>query len=97
MRLSDETNEFLNVLAKILFQCFVFNIALLLLWVYLIIFFGDFVFSWHARFFEISREQFYAAHYTAMAVYKIMIFGFLLLPLVAIKQVQWKARESVPK
>lgn len=56
------------------------NYGVLLVWALFLLFAPDFVFRLHARFFNLSRTQFDAIHYSAMAAYKLLILVFNLVP-----------------
>jgi hypothetical protein len=45
----------------------------------------DWIHRFHGRWFRMSVEQFDAIHYTAMAVYKIGVLLFNLVPYVALR------------
>ncbi|MGM0563557.1 MAG: DUF6868 family protein [Pseudomonadota bacterium] len=61
-----------------------FNYALLLFWALMMLFASNTVYRLHSRWFPISRENFNAIHYAGMAFYKILIFVFCLMPLLAL-------------
>jgi hypothetical protein len=62
----------------------VINYAILLLWFLVFRFAHDWMYRVHSRWFRLSMEQFDAAHYAAMSIYKIGILLFNLVPYVAI-------------
>ncbi len=70
----------IELVRKFLAWCTVFNMALLLVWVGLVAFAGDWVFRRHQPWFRVSRETFDAVHYAGMAFFKIVIFVFNLVP-----------------
>jgi len=56
----------------------------LLLWWFLVFRFAlDWIHRFHGRWFRMSVEQFDAIHYAAMAVYKMGVLLFSLVPYVA--------------
>ena len=61
-----------------------FNYALLLFWALMILFASDAVHGLHNRWLPLSKEWFFAIHYAGMALYKILIFVFCLMPLLAL-------------
>ena len=66
-------------------QCFfgwstVLNYALLLYWFLFIWLAHDWLYRFHSRWFELSRDRFDAIHYAGMMIYKLMIFFFNLIP-----------------
>ncbi|GAB2489102.1 DUF6868 family protein [Arenimonas alkanexedens] len=60
------------------------NYGILLAWFLMFAFAKDFLFGLHGRWFRLPPDQFDAIHYTSMAVYKIGIFLFNLVPLIAL-------------
>jgi hypothetical protein len=75
----------LDVIAGILIRCFLGGMALLLVWVAWFVLAGDWIYQIHSRWFQIPRQSFDAIHYAGMAVTKIAIILFFLLPWIAIK------------
>ena len=61
-----------------------FNYAILLLWFGVFRWRYDWLLGLHRRWFRLSQAQFDAIHYAAMAVYKIGILLFNLVPLLAL-------------
>ena len=64
--------------------CAVINYALLLLWFLFFSFARDWMHRFHGRWFRIPADQFDVIHYTAMAIYKLGIIVFNLVPYVAL-------------
>ena len=62
----------------------VLNYAVLTLWFAAFVLAGDALYRLHARWFGISREVFDALHYAGMAIYKIGVLLFLLVPWVVL-------------
>ena len=89
---SANLDESLRVVATILLWCFGLGLVLLLMWFGLLVFMGDFVYNVHARFFQISRQQFDSLHYLAMILAKMAVFGLFLFPYVGIRVVLRKTR-----
>jgi hypothetical protein len=73
-----------DLVKDVLLWCTIINYVVLFLW------FGAFVFahSWllnlHGRWFRMSEERFNGIHYLGMAIYKIGILLFNLVPYVAL-------------
>ena len=65
--------------------CAVLNIGLLLYWLVLLKFAHEWVYRFHSRWFELSRQTFDAIHYAGMAFYKICIFLFNLTPYLVLR------------
>lgn len=47
----------------------------------------DFIYRLHSKWFRLSSEQFDALHYGGIALYKIGILPFNLVPLIALRTV----------
>ncbi|QPK61815.1 hypothetical protein IVG45_13170 [Methylomonas sp. LL1] len=67
-----------------LLWCTVINYGLLLFWALLFITAHDWLLRLHGRWFHLSIEKFDAIHYSGMAIYKIGIFLFNLVPYIAL-------------
>lgn len=74
----------LEQIREILGWCCLLNLGLLLWWWMFLIFAHDFVYRFHTRWFELSRERFDAIHYSGMAFLKIGVLAFQLAPYVAL-------------
>jgi hypothetical protein len=68
----------------ILLWCTVINYAVLLLWFLCFSLAHDWIHRLHARWFRLPADQFDAIHYAGMAIYKIGILLFNLVPYVAL-------------
>lgn len=64
--------------------CTVINYGILLFWALIFITAREWMYRLHGRWFRLSAEQFDAIHYIGMAIYKIGIFLFCLVPYVAL-------------
>lgn len=60
------------------------NYALLLFWAGMFLLARDWMYRLHGRWFTLSEETFDAIHYGGMGLYKIGIFLFNLMPLLAL-------------
>lgn len=69
---------------SVLLWCVVLNYAVLILWFVAFIFAHDWIYKTHLRWFSLSVEAFDTIHYTGLAIYKIGILLFFLIPLVAL-------------
>ncbi len=85
--------ECLDATAGILIRCFLGGMALLIIWFAGYAAAGDWIYQVHTRWFQIPRQTFDAIHYTGMAVTKIAIILFFLLPWIAIQLISGKKRE----
>jgi len=74
----------IEVVRTILLWCTVINYGILLVWFLAFVLARDWMQHLHGRWFRLSREQFDAVHYAGMAVYKIGILLFNLVPLVVL-------------
>ncbi len=68
----------------VLLGCVVINYAVLITWFAAFVLAHDWIYGMHLRWFSLSAETFDAIHYAGLAVYKIGILLFLLIPLIAI-------------
>lgn len=83
----EEQNNLLEAVAGVCLWCFVLSICLLLLWFVFYLVVGDWVYSIHSRWFELSKNEFERLSYYGMAFIKTVTFLFFLFPYVAIKLV----------
>jgi hypothetical protein len=90
MESKQDYQEWLHVIAGILLRCFLGGMGLLLVWFAMFVFAGDVIYTVHARWFQIPRQTFDAIHYAGMALTKIAIILFFLLPWIAVKLVSGK-------
>ena len=60
-------------------------IGVLVVWIWLFILARDFMQRLHGRWFQLSRQQFDVIHYAGMAVFKLGIILFNLVPYVALR------------
>lgn len=75
----------LELARTVLLWCAAINYGVLLLWFLVFVFAHDWMRGLHGRWFRMPVEQFDAIHYAAMAVYKIGILLFNLVPYVALR------------
>ena len=69
---------------ELLGWCTLINVAILALWGAFFFLAHDWMYRLHGGIFKFSVKTFDAIHYTTMAVYKIGIFLFNLVPYVAL-------------
>jgi hypothetical protein len=69
---------------EVLLWCTIIDYGVLLVWFLAFVFAHDWLHRMHGRWFHLSRDQFDALHYGGMAVFKIGILLFNLVPLVAL-------------
>ncbi len=64
--------------------CTIINFGMLLLFSTVLMLAGDFIYRLHVTWFPMSREIFNIIVYSILAVYKIIIFAFNLIPWIAL-------------
>ena len=74
----------MQVLTSFFLWCTILNVGLLVISFLLLNFMGDFAYKMHRKWFPISRETFNIAIYSFIGIYKIMVFVFNVVPLVAL-------------
>ena len=72
----------------VLLWCVVINYGVLFVWFLFFVLAHDWLYRLHGRWFHLSVEQFDALHYTGMALFKIGILLFNLVPYVALHLVR---------
>ncbi len=75
----------IELLTQFLGWCAVLNIALLLWWVFFMIFAHDWVYKIHTSWFYLNTERFDAIHYAGIAFYKLSIILFNVAPYLALR------------
>ncbi|MBM4331809.1 MAG: hypothetical protein FJ117_11410 [Deltaproteobacteria bacterium] len=68
----------------VLLWCLIINVGLLLWWFLVFSLAHDWVYRIHGRWFTLSEERFDAIHYLGMAIFKIAIFMFNIVPYIAL-------------
>ena len=74
----------IEMLRRFLLWCAIINYAVLLIWFFLFVKAHDFVYKLHGKWFRLSKERFDALNYGGMAVYKIGVLLFNVVPLIAL-------------
>ena len=69
---------------RFLLSSVLINYIILMIWFLAIIFARDWIKQVHGKWFNLSDETFDAIHYGGMAVYKVGILLFNLVPLIAL-------------
>ena len=67
-----------------LLRCAAINYAVLLLWLGVFVFAHDWTYRMHSRWFRLTPEAFDAVNYGGVAVYKIGIILFFIVPAIAL-------------
>jgi hypothetical protein len=82
-----ESNTLVTLQSAInfLLWCTLLNYAVLLVWFAAFAFAHGWMRTLHGRWFHLSQERFDSIHYAAMAVYKIGILLFNLVPYLALR------------
>jgi hypothetical protein len=74
----------MNEIKDFLLFCTIVNYVMLLIWAGAFILAHDWMYKLHSRWFKIPVETFDAIHYAGLAVYKIAVILFNLVPLIAL-------------
>ncbi len=77
-----------EVVRDVLAWCSVINMGILLFWMLWLKLAHDFVYRIHGKWFGLSEEMFDAIHYAGMALFKICIFVFNIVPYLALRIVE---------
>jgi hypothetical protein len=78
----------IEVMHSFLLWCTAINYGILLLWFLLFVLAHDWIHHIHSLRFRLSGDQFDALHYGGMAIFKIGIILFNLVPLIALSIVR---------
>jgi hypothetical protein len=71
-------------LQSFLIWCACINYAILIVWFGVFVFAHDRLYRMHSRWFRLSIEMFDALNYIGVAIYKIGIMLFVVVPLIAL-------------
>ncbi|PTU73866.1 hypothetical protein DBO85_13990 [Pseudomonas mangrovi] len=74
-----------DALAELLLWCSLAHYVILLLWFAGFVCARERILRLHGRWFRLSENQFDAIHYSAMAIYKLLILFFGLVPAIVLK------------
>jgi len=74
----------IEFMREFLLWCTIINFGLLIVWWLGFVVARDWMHRLHGKWFRLSDERFDAAHYTGMAVFKIGIMLFNLVPLIVL-------------
>ena len=75
----------IEMIRETLLWCSIINMGLLLWWFLFFSLAHDWLFRYHSRWFSLSIERFDSIHYIGMAVFKLGIFLFNLVPYIALR------------
>jgi ABC-type uncharacterized transport system permease subunit len=73
-----------DIARSCLLWCTIINYVILLVWFLTFVLAKDWLHRLHGRWFHLSGEQFDAIHYAGMAVYKVGILLFNLVPFIVL-------------
>ena len=82
---AEEMSNRLDVVAEIFLRCFLFSLALLIVWFMSYVVGGDWIYSIHSKWFDLSKHEFALMNYYGMALVKLCAIVLFLLPYSAIK------------
>lgn len=74
----------IEMLRGFLLWCAIINYGILLIWFLLFAKAHDFVYNLHGKWFRLSKERFDALNYGGMAIYKIGVLLFNVVPSIAL-------------
>jgi hypothetical protein len=74
----------IEVTRNFLLWCTVINYGILMVWFLFFVFAHDWILRIHGRWFRLSNDQFDALHYAGMAIFKVGIMLFNLVPFVVL-------------
>lgn len=75
----------IEVVRDLLAWCTVINYVILLIWFFFMALANDWMFRIHTKWFKIKKEKFDEIHYLGMAIYKILILLFNLVPYLTLR------------
>ncbi|MGJ0490043.1 DUF6868 family protein [Methylobacter sp.] len=74
----------IELMRDVFLWCAIINYGVLLFWALLFIAAHEWLYQLHGRWFRLPVERFDAVHYAGMAIYKIGILLFNLVPYIAL-------------
>ena len=74
----------IDIIRSTLGWCTVINYGVLMVWVLVFMYAHDWMHRLHSQWFRLPAEQFDAIHYAGMAIYKLAILLFNLIPYIAL-------------
>ena len=75
----------MELIRAVLAWCTVINLGLLIYWFVIFTLAHDWIYRFHGKWFKLSVDQFDAVHYGGMAVFKIGMILFNLVPYLALR------------
>ncbi len=83
--MSTERNDSFEILAGVLFRCWIFGFVVLLFWLGAVLLAGDFVLGVHADLFGLTESQLRTIHYCGMGLTKLVVGLFFFIPWVSLR------------
>ena len=80
---NEQLRSVVALISKFLLWCLLLGFALLLLWFLLFLLGGDFAYGIHGDMFDLTKHEFDVMNYHGMALLKMTIFVFFLIPWIA--------------
>ena len=90
--MSDQTNELLEVVAKVLLWCWIFGFIVFLFWLGAVTLAGDLALGVHGDVFGLPRPQLDVIHYCGILLTKLVVGLFFFIPWLSIKLVLRKRK-----
>ena len=75
----------MDIFEKITIRCFFIGIVFMLIWLFVYLVTGDWIYEIHSKWFAVSKHELMVIHYCGMMFTKICIFLFFLAPYLACK------------
>lgn len=94
---NNEQNNFLEKLSAVLIRCFFMSWALLCVWFVFYLIGGNFGYSMHSQWFELSKHDYGLLNYFGIAFAKICAILFFLFPYLSIRLVLRKSKKTETK
>lgn len=92
--MSDPITEWLEAVAKILLRCWVIGFLMMLFSLVVFMLTGEVIYQVHGKIFGLSPHELDLIMYCGLALFKVFVLIFFLLPWVSIKLVLKKAKAS---
>lgn len=74
----------INEIRDVFMWCTIIDFGILSLWFAMFAMAGGWIYRCHGKWFPMSRDAFNAIHYAGMALFKVVIFVFNLVPYLAL-------------
>jgi hypothetical protein len=82
--LQGEQTMTIEIIRAVLGWCIIINMGILCGWFLFFMLARDWMYTFHGKWFRLSEEQFDGTHYAAMAIYKLAIWLFVIVPYLAL-------------